>query len=442
MKAALTPYAARAISSPLTRHIRRSLRARRANRHGCQRQVGVYLNPRDPHGYLLLQVLPSLAERFDLTYRFFTVEALPDDLFPERERWQAWAIADARELARLYRLDFPSTDPELTDDAVQATACHMVQAEEGPEAIERLLTALRGLWHGDASLPTPSLGESEQARTAIARNEQQLHNAGHYLGAMLHYEGEWFWGLDRLDHLERRLIDKGYARNAHESARFVRTWADLGRKPKPASPITTPLEIFFSMRSPYSYLGLERAQQLADYFDCPLTIRPVLPMLMRGQTVPPAKKWYIFRDTKREAEKLGIPYGFVADPLGPGVERCYALLPYARQQGREVTWIRTFARAVNACGIRAETDRGLRRIVEDAGLDWAEARLWLANEDWREEVEANRQELYRIGLWGVPGFRFGTVTAWGQDRLWRIQEALRNADGTQPDPSPVSGVTE
>ena len=439
MKAALMPYAARAISSPLTRTLRRSLRARRARREGLERQVDVYLNPRDPHGYVLLQVLPSLAERFGLTYRFFTVEALQDDMFPERDLWQSWAVADARELARLYRLDFPDGNPELTEDAIHAAACRMTEAEQGSNVMEEALAALRGLWHGDPPLPTPSTEESREARAAIARNEQHLHDAGHYLGAMLHYEGEWFWGLDRLDHLERRLIAKGYARHANESARFVRTWADLCRKPKPASPVTTPLEIFFSMRSPYSYLGLERAKQLADYFECPLHIRPVLPMLMRGQAVPPAKKWYIFRDTKREAEKLGIPYGFVADPLGAGVERCYALFPYAREQGLEVTWMMTFARAVNARGIRSETDRGLRRIVEEAGLDWTQARHWLENEGWREEVEANRLELYRIGLWGVPGFRFGDVTAWGQDRLWLIQEAMRSGDCTRAGQSPESG---
>ena len=57
MRAALTPYVARAISSPLTRRVRRGLKARRARAQGIERQVDVYLSPRDPHGYLLLQVL-------------------------------------------------------------------------------------------------------------------------------------------------------------------------------------------------------------------------------------------------------------------------------------------------------------------------------------------------------------------------------------------------
>ena len=78
------------------------------------------------------------------------------------------------------------------------------------------------------------------------------------------------------------------------------------------------------------------------------------------------------------------------------------------------------------------SDAGLRRIVESAGLDWREAQPLAGNDDWRAEAEANRQELFGLGLWGVPCFRFGETTAWGQDRLWVIEDAIRghNTDTT------------
>ena len=156
---------------------------------------------------------------------------------------------------------------------------------------------------------------------------------------MTRFLGEWFWGVDRLDHLERCLNEQGLNRDVPDAVLFTRTWSDLmSSVPSPADghrATDTTLEVFFSIRSPYSYLGLERAIQLANAWNIPLQLRPVLPMLMRGQSVPDAKKWYIFHDTKREANKLGIPYGFVADPLGSGVERCYALFEYARSLGRE-----------------------------------------------------------------------------------------------------------
>jgi len=77
-----------------------------------------------------------------------------------------------------------------------------------------------------------------------------------------------------------------------------------------------------------------------------------------------------------------------------------------------------------ARGIDAGSDRGLRKIVERAGLTWSEARERLGNETWRAEAEQNRQEMSALGLWGVPSFRVGSVSAWGQDRLWVIQEEL------------------
>ena len=69
----------------------------------------------------------------------------------------------------------------------------------------------------------------------------------------------------------------------------------------------------------------------------------------------------------------------------------------------------------------------MRRIVEAAGLDWRVALPLIGNDGWRDEAEANRQELMALGLWGVPAFRFNDVSAWGQDRLWVIEDAIRAA---------------
>jgi len=172
--------------------VRRGLAARKARSNGTERQVDVYLNPRDPHGYLLLQVLPSLGERFDLTFRYHTVATLQDDMFPEQALWQSWAIADARDLARLYRLDFPDHDPALPEPAVRNAACGMASAEDQPDFADQALEILRSLWHGEVPADETTPPESTEQR--IALNEERLHEAGHYLGSMLHYEGEWYWG--------------------------------------------------------------------------------------------------------------------------------------------------------------------------------------------------------------------------------------------------------
>ena len=62
------------------------------------------------------------------------------------------------------------------------------------------------------------------------------------------------------------------------------------------------LELFWSIRSPYSYVGIVRGRQLAEHYQVALLIKPVLPMVMRGMQVPSTKSNYIARDFKREAD--------------------------------------------------------------------------------------------------------------------------------------------
>ncbi|MDA0705161.1 MAG: hypothetical protein O2805_00695 [Proteobacteria bacterium] len=94
------------------------------------------------------------------------------------------------------------------------------------------------------------------------------------------------------------------------------------------------LEFFFSFRSPYSYLALQRAFRIADAFGLAIRVRPVLPMVMRGLPVPKSKLRYIASDAVREAERLKIPFGRFADPMGAGVERCLAVYAYSRKEKR------------------------------------------------------------------------------------------------------------
>jgi 2-hydroxychromene-2-carboxylate isomerase len=141
--------------------------------------------------------------------------------------------------------------------------------------------------------------------------------------------------------------------------------------------------------------------------------------------VPREKRRYISLDAAREARRLGIAFGRIADPIGSPVERGYSLLPWARSEGRGLAFATEFLRAVWSQGVDAGGDRGMRRIVEAAGLDWSAARTIIGNDDWRTEAEANRAELLDLGLWGAPSFRVGNTAVWGQDRLWLIDAALR-----------------
>ena len=174
------------------------------------------------------------------------------------------------------------------------------------------------------------------------------------------------------------------------------------------------VHFYCSLRSPYTWLAIGRVRQLAAHYGAELKLRMVLPMVMRGLPVPWPKRRYILLDTAREAERLGLPFGRVADPVGLPTERGLALVQHAlRQDAREgrrdsragMAVAESFLQAVFAEGVDAGSDPGLAHIAARAGLDARAVREALADEGWRAVAEANRLDMLDRGLWGVPSFR-------------------------------------
>jgi 2-hydroxychromene-2-carboxylate isomerase len=154
-------------------------------------------------------------------------------------------------------------------------------------------------------------------------------------------------------------------------------------------------------------------------------------MVMRGVPVTRQKGMYIFGDTAREARAAGVDFGRFYDPIGEPVRRGYSLYPWACEQGKGVEYFSAFLRCAFAEGINLNNDRGLRKVVERAGLDWATARRLVGRPGWEAMLEENRLAMYESGLWGVPSFRLLDETGaqllalWGQDRLWVIAQEIQ-----------------
>ena len=131
------------------------------------------------------------------------------------------------------------------------------------------------------------------------------------------------------------------------------------------------MDFFYSFRSPYSYLSAPRAFMLGMRFDVDLRFRGVIPMVMRGQSVPRAKGIHTLRDTAREAERLGMPFGPMHDPVGEGAMRCLLIAAYAVQVGAERAFVLEAGAAIWGRAVDVASDEGLRPICERSGLDWA-----------------------------------------------------------------------
>jgi 2-hydroxychromene-2-carboxylate isomerase len=377
----------------------------------------------DPYSALLAQVLPRLLARYDLRLDAHIVGAPADDAAPERDKLVAYSRKDAQLLARHWQLQFTDTGRQPTPEACVLARRQLVAAIAADRFSQSAAPVSLQLWDPAPTLPPdrPALADPAATERHVADSEALRQRLGHYLGATLYYAGEWYWGIDRLHHLESRLQQLGAQRSGDSAAMFPPP-GEL--QPATRAPDAPVIDFFVSLRSPYSAIVAPRAFALAEQTGARLRLRPVLPMAMRGLAVPRSKRMYITQDAAREAHVRQIPFGRLNDPLGRPTERGLALLALAMQQGRDKSFLLSFMQGVWSEGVDAGSDRGLRRIAERAGLSWDDARLALDNDQWRQVAEANRAAMFALGLWGVPSFHVRNLAVWGQDRLWAVRQAV------------------
>ncbi len=393
----------------------------KATRFGLDRQpaLELYYEAGDPHSHLCAQWLRRQAQGLRVPLRIRVVPECVPEAYPEADKQRAMALQDAIRIAPALGLDFPA-DARLPGEANRALAsATLLRAGSDLRTwlgTEEKLAAR--LFAGQDLHEAPASPEIEQA---LHRNAARRARLGHYLPAMWQFQGDWFWGLDRMGHLQQAL----QAHGGWDASRPM-VVCDVSRYALPAQvDMTSPLEFFFSFRSPYSYLSATTLrQQLAD-LPVPLAVRPVLPMAMRGMKIPRSKGFYIVRDVYREAQRQGHAFGHIADPIGAGAERCLRVFTLARGTEQQLAFCQEAARAAWSEAIDLATDAGLETVCERSGIAWTQARELLAGEPDLSYAEANRQALFEAGAWGVPTFRLGDFVCWGNDRLPMLGELLR-----------------
>lgn len=428
LKAAIGRRVSSLLTSRGLRNFRRRAHALRRRLAGHTPTVHYFHQVDDPYSHLSAQLLAPLAARYKVKLVPWLVPAPDKAAAPEYELLAAYGRRDAARVAREYGLDFPDDAPAPDPQLVRRVTALLAKAA-GSEGFAALAVAAgRALWTGDV----PAVGRRQElhgvagekdTEAALAKGAAMRRKLGHYLSGMFHFEGEWYWSVDRLNYLEERLMEAGLD-NAPGKP-MLAPWRDLTLGPVPPSTRRPVIDYWFSFRSPYSWISVPRMLKLARHYNAELRLRFVLPMVMRGLPVPLTKRLYIVRDTKREAERAGLPFGKVVDSVGAGAARALAVLHHAIPLGKGEAFAELGCRAVFADGIDIASDRGLMDVARRAGLTEETVRKALADPSWEAAAEENRKALFEAGLWGVPSFRVdGKPAHWGQDRFWALEQDI------------------
>lgn len=203
-------------------------------------------------------------------------------------------------------------------------------------------------------------------------------------------------------------------------------------------------DVFWSFRSPYSYLATTRLVGIARDYDVEVRVRPVLPIAVRipgfFQKVNPLWPPYLMRDTMRIAEYEGLDYGWPQpDPIvqdfvtrevaaeQPYIYRLTRLGVDAVERGRGLAFIDEVSQIIwNGKVPGWHEGAHLAEAAARAGLDLAVMDRAIAADPARYDaiIENNQRELEAAGHWGVPTMVFEGEPFFGQDRiellLWRM----------------------
>ena len=206
------------------------------------------------------------------------------------------------------------------------------------------------------------------------------------------------------------------------------------------------LDVFWSFRSPYSYLVTPRLVALQDDYDVDITVRPVYPIALRipsfFKKVNPLWPPYLMRDCARIAEMNDMPFAWPSpDPIvqdlatleiaaeQPYIHRLTRLGVAAARRGRGLAFIHEVGQLTFGGVQDWHEGEHLANAAAQAGLDLAELDLEIAGApaDFDAEIERNEAAQKAAGHWGVPLMVFHGEPFFGQDRFdvlrWRMQQA-------------------
>lgn len=212
------------------------------------------------------------------------------------------------------------------------------------------------------------------------------------------------------------------------------------------------VDVYWSFRSPYSYLAVPRLRELGEAYDVDVRMRPVYPLAVRSEGFftkqDPLFVPYLVRDSRRQGEFLGLPLVWPnPDPVvigtnlngaaeQPHLDLLMPLGVVASHRPQALAFYDEVSRLIWS-GQDMPWNEGdkLARAIARAGLDMAELQAEAASKGDQivAEIEANQEAHRAAGHWGVPTMVFEGEPFFGQDRLevlvWRMKQRGLQARG-------------
>ncbi|MBU8543543.1 MULTISPECIES: 2-hydroxychromene-2-carboxylate isomerase [Roseomonadaceae] len=192
------------------------------------------------------------------------------------------------------------------------------------------------------------------------------------------------------------------------------------------------IDYFYSLGSPFSFLGHAAFQALAARHDAevrhlPVNLEPIF-AATGGLKLPdraPARQVYRLVELARWGRRRGIP--ILLDPHCHGVSRELGagLVIAAQRAGRDPFPIAEWV--MSACWLRDRDIAAPDMLAEFTDrFDGAALVAAATSPAILEEWHANTRQALAAGVFGAPTYALAGEIFWGQDQLAQLEEALQH----------------
>lgn len=205
------------------------------------------------------------------------------------------------------------------------------------------------------------------------------------------------------------------------------------------------IDVYWSFRSPYSYLATPELVRLEEDYEVKINLRVVLPIAVRSsKTLFDASNrkpaFYIVMDSHRRAQFLNMQMHFPPrpDPVDqnyetfevaeeqPLIKHLAKLGVEAQRRGKGLSFAKEVSHLIFGGTENWNMGDHFETAVKAAGLNLSDLEKAIESGDHLAEVEQNHQDLDAAGHWGVPTMVLRGEPFFGQDRIetlrWRLNQ--------------------
>ena len=206
------------------------------------------------------------------------------------------------------------------------------------------------------------------------------------------------------------------------------------------------IDLYFSYRSPYSYLILPRMLKLKEKYDIEINFKVVYPIAIRMPEWFEGKNFFTFFffkmiDMRLQAKKLGIPFTskLKPDPIRQNIMtgKISSHQPYifdichlgqmAQMKGVGMEFAFEVSSLIFGGVENWNTDENLSQAAKKVGLDLIQLResVNVHEQEIIGQIKQNQVDQLNAGHHGVPLTVIGDKHFFGQDQFDKIMETLK-----------------